>query len=675
MGDIRVVGEIFGDRVISQKIYVRTPNLFRIRVKVGTYQRVNSGVLFVLLLSEAGETLRQMELPCSELEDNSWVDFSFDPILDSSNKNFFIRFFCVGNTYKESPTLYYTSEGNEEFKINKTSFRGSLLLKYYTNFSVENLMKNPPLVTVVMATYNVDPIFLEKTINSVINQSYDNWELCITDDFSTNLETIYFLKKLKNKKIRIGYNQKNLGISESLNKSCAKAKGKYLVFLDHDDELLPNSLLEVMIRAYETKSPFIYSDESTIDPDGNVLHTNYKPDFSKNLLLAQNYICHLVCMSKDLFINIGGFKKEFDGSQDHDLFLKASEKTENIQHIPEVLYLWKAVPGSTAQTLDNKSYALDAGRRCVQECLKRRGLKGSVCLGKSPGTYKVNLDISENPEVNIIIPFKDKLDVLDKCLRSIFKKTIYKNFRVTCIDNGSQDKNLKNLMLEYISKFKNIFFCKDTSPFNFSAIMNKAVRGSPCEYVVLLNNDTEVISENWIEELLQHAQKKEVGAVGCKLLYPDNRIQHGGVIVGLGGVAGHAYHLADKDYSGYFSRGSCVHEVGAVTAACIMTKKSVFLESGGLDEVNLKIAFNDVDYCLNLLNLGYLVIYNPDCILYHHESLSRGLEDTPEKLKRFKGECQWFCKKHELFLKKGDPYYNKNLSLLEAYRGNNEKNR
>ena len=382
------------------------------------------------------------------------------------------------------------------------------------------------------------------------------------------------------------------------------------------------------------------------------------------MFLSQNYLSHLGVIKRSLIERVGGWEVGLEGSQDYDLYLKVLEHSDRICHIPKVLYHWRKVPGSTAAEFSGKSYAQDAGRKALESAMKRRSVEATVLDGKYPGTYKVEYRLEHEPLVSIVIPFKDHPDLLKTCIESILDKTSYSNYEIVGISNNSTEKETFRTMERLSARDERVKFHEYNVPFNYSQINNYAVKNRVRgEHIVLMNNDIEIITSGWIEEMLMFSQRDDVGAVGAKLYYPDDTIQHAGVIIGIGGVAGHSHkYLSRKDY-GYFLRPHITQNLSAVTAALLMVKKRLYEEVGGLDEENLKIAFNDVDFCLKLTEKGYSNVYTPWVEAYHYESKSRGEEDTPEKRLRFQREVEFMMERWEKVLKNGDPYYNRNLSL------------
>lgn len=531
-------------------------------------------------------------------------------------------------------------------------------------------LKYRPKISIITPIYNVEKIWLEKTINSVINQVYDNWELCLVDDASTKEHIKIIIEKYRrlDQRIKVRYLTENQGISGASNEGLLMAIGDFIGLLDHDDELSRIALFEVIkLINKQPEVDMIYSDEDHLSIKGIHLDPYFKSDWSPDLFLSNMYTCHLGVYRKEIIDEIGGFRKGFEGSQDYDLVLRLTEKTDRIYHIPKILYHWRETPGSTAARYQAKGYADTNAIKALEDALKRRNIKGDVLPGKFPGLFRIRREIIGNPDVSIIIPTKDRSDILSKCIKSIKIKTIYSNYEIIIIDNNSKDTHTKDY-LETISESHNIRILKYENPFNFSAINNYAARNSNNQYLLFLNNDIEVISPEWLSAMLEHAQRREVGAVGCKLVYPNNTLQHAGVILGITGtpgllgVAGHSHKHLPIEARGYFHRPHMIQNLNAVTAACMMVRKDVFEEVGGFDE-KLGIAFNDVDLCLKIRQKGYLIVYTPYAELYHHESLSRGYEDNLEKQRRFSGEVRYMREKWGKIIDQGDPYYNPNLSL------------
>ena len=546
------------------------------------------------------------------------------------------------------------------------NYKYSYVTPQYTNETKSEIAKllSKPQVSIIMSVFDVDPIWLDLAIKSVEEQWYTHWELCIVDDNSSNTQTHEYLKSIRHPKITVKHLPKNQGISAASNKALSMATGDYIALMDHDDELTPDALFEVVKAINETGAEFIYSDEDKLELDGSHSEPHFKPDYSPDMFLSQNYLSHLGVIKKTLVEQVGGFTIGLEGAQDYDLYLKVLELTDKVVHIPKVLYHWRKIPGSTAAVFNDKSYAQDAGAMALDSAVQRRQLDAKVSGGKYPGTYRVKYAIKAAPLVSIIIPFKDKPDLLKMCIESILEKSSYANFEIIGISNNSEDQETFAEMERLAVLDDRISFFEHNVPFNFSEINNYAVRNhANGEHILLLNNDIEIISEGWIESLLEFSQRKDVGAVGGKLYYPDGRLQHAGIIIGIGGIAGHSHKYLDGDHHGYFSRPNIVQNLSAVTGACLMVKRQVFDEVNGLDADHLKIAFNDVDFCLRIREKGYLNVFTPYCEAFHHESVSRGYEESEEQKERFSREVKYMAKRHKKMLEKGDPYYNCNLTL------------
>jgi GT2 family glycosyltransferase len=521
-----------------------------------------------------------------------------------------------------------------------------------------------PLISIIMPVFNVDERWLKKAIDSVLAQVYPNWELCIVDDGSHGeyIKAVIDEYRSKDRRIKVKYLHRNRGISEASNEALSMATGQFVGLLDHDDELSQDALFEV-VRALNDNGDLnlIYSDEDKLSMDGVRSEPFFKPDWSPDTFCSYNYICHFTVIRKEIIDEVGGFRKGFEGSQDYDLFLRVTDKTQKIFHIPKILYHWRTIDTSVAKDPDSKLYAFENGKKAITEHLERNKLHGKVENASFLGNYRIRYYLEEKPKVTILIPSKDKVDVLKRCIDSITEKSSYAAYEIVIIDNGSS-KQATNSYYQTLRSNDQIRVLKYDHPFNFSAINNYGVANTDSEYIIFLNNDTEVITEDWIEAMLEFAQRDDVGAVGALLYYPNDTVQHAGVIVGIGGVAGHAHKHSPRDAMGYYSRIKINQNLSAVTAACLMTKKSVFESVGGFDE-NFSHAFNDIDLCLKIRQNGYLIVYTPYSELYHHESLSRGYEDTPSKINRFADEIIYFKKRWHRELEQGDPYYNPNLTL------------
>ena len=523
-----------------------------------------------------------------------------------------------------------------------------------------------PKISILVPVYNTPAVFLKQMIQSVRKQTYSNWELCIANANPTNPEVAEILRvaSKKDERIKVVDVPENEGIAQNTNRALEIAAGEYIGLLDHDDLLAVNALYEVVntLNA-DAGAEVIYTDEDKVTTDlEEHFKPHFKPDFNLDLLRSNNYICHFFVAKKELIERVGAFRKEFNGAQDYDLILRCTEEAENIVHVPKILYHWRVHKESTSDNPMSKMYAYDAGKKAIEEHLKRCDTSGEVSHTKDLGFYRVKYPVQGEPLVSILIPNKDQVDSLDKCLRSIEEKTDYHNYEIVIIENNSE----KEETFRYYEKISSekIRVIRWEKEFNYSAINNFGVRHAKGDYILFLNNDVEIINSDWMREMLSHCQRKEVGIVGARLYYPDDTIQHGGIIVGIGGVAGSVFVGLPKGYSGYMHKAALQLDLSAVTAACMMMKRRVFEEVGGFEE-KLKVAFNDVDLCLKTREKGYLVVYNPYVELYHYESKTRGAEDTKEKVRRFQTEIEYMRSHWIDILKKGDPMYNTNLSLTK----------
>jgi O-antigen biosynthesis protein len=526
-----------------------------------------------------------------------------------------------------------------------------------------------PRISVIMPVYNPNPVLLKEAIDSVKKQEYPFWELCIADDASTDKRIIELLEdaQRKDNRIKIVYREKNGHISEASNSALQIATGEWIALMDHDDQL-PVQALAFVVQAIQNnpEAAIIYSDEDKIDETGARFNPHFKSDWNPDLFFSQNYLSHLGVYRKDILDQIQGFRKGVEGSQDMDLVLRCLNhiKDHQIIHIPRILYHWRSTPNSTAGNPDSKSYTTDAGVKALRDFFNFEKSGIQVEAGYLQNTYKVDYPLPEVlPKVSLIIPTKDQKVFLENCITSILEKTSYPNFEIIVINNRSQERET----LEFFDLIKNldhrINILDFDFEFNYSSINNFGVRNSRGEIVGLVNNDVEVINEDWLTEMVRHVLRKEIGCVGAKLYYDNNQIQHAGVILGIGGVAGHSHKYMPKEDYGYFGRLMLPQNLSAVTGACMFVRKEVYQELGGLNEEDLKIAFNDVDFCLRAREKGYRNIWTPYAELYHHESISRGSDDTPEKYGRFQKEIRFMEERWGSKLR-NDPYYNPNLSII-----------
>jgi len=529
-----------------------------------------------------------------------------------------------------------------------------------------NSLSYKPKISIIIPTWNTEEKWLRKAIESVRNQVYDNWELCIADGGSTASDTRKVLREYSDldSRITVKLLSENMDISGNSNQALKMASGEFVGFLDHDDELIPNALLEnVKLLNVHPEADLIYSDHAKIDENGVIYDQEFKTDWSPELLLSYCYIGHLKIIRKSILDEVGGFRSQFDGSQDYDLLLRVTEKTENVYHIPEILYLWRATKKSLAQSACSKPYSIERGRMAVEDAIKRRGISGEVLIPdfasrNKLGIYEIKFSIKDQELVTIIIPTKDNVDLLKRCVDSIEAKTTYDNYEILILDNGSERIEMINLLESLSNKYR--VKKAITDRFNFSELVNFGASQASGNIIVLLNDDTEVITPSWIEDMLGWIQSDDkIGAVGCKLIYEDGRIQHAGVVLGMcSHPADHAFKLRHYQDGCYLNYANVVRNYSAVTAACLMTKKSAFNHIGGFNDENLPISFNDVDFCLRLIENGFRVVYTPKAMLYHHEGKSRGIGekiDRPQEVEFF--ESKW----GDLIFE--DRFYNKNLSL------------
>ena len=516
-----------------------------------------------------------------------------------------------------------------------------------------------PLVSLLMPVYNIEQVWLQAAVDSVRQQFYPDWELCIADDASTAPHIKPFLQALAAQEPRITLRTlaANEGISGASNQALALATGEFVGLVDHDDVLAPDAIYEVVKRLNADRSiDLVYTDHDLRDRHGVRRDPLFKPDWSPDLLLSMNYITHFCVYRREIVTRAGGFRKGLEGSQDYDLLLRVTELTDRIAHLASPLYSWVQAPSSVASNPGAKPYAHEAGRRALEDALARRGIAGQVVDGYgAPFRYRVKRDIVGRPVVSIIIPTRDNWRLLERCIRSLEERTAYRSFEVLIVDNDSQDpetlaylKRVEHRVLTYSGRF------------DFARMNNQAAAVATGEHLLLLNDDTEAIDAGWLEAMLEHSQRPDVGAVGARLLFPNGTIQHAGVLVGIHGKAGHAFWGFPGDSSGYYDFARVIRNYSAVTGACLMMRRALFEELGGFDEA-FAVSYNDVDLCLRIRARGYLVVYTPYAVLYHHQSASRGAYDpvTDRKYEELLRD-RW----RPLF-EAGDPYYNPNLTLSD----------
>lgn len=522
--------------------------------------------------------------------------------------------------------------------------------------------------SILVPLYNTPISYLVEMIESVFAQTYENWELCLADGSDKKHNKVgKTCIQYSQKDNRIVYKKlkENKGISENTNECINIATGDFLALFDHDDILHPAALFEMMNVICKEDADFVYTDEAVFENDDilDVLSLHFKPDFAPDTLLTNNYICHFTAFDAKL-LDVAGRFRDYDGSQDHDLILRLTDVAKKICHIPRVLYYWRSHPTSVASDISAKPYAIIAGRKVVKDYLASKGIEAEVESTKVfPVIYKIKYAIKDKPLVSILIPNKDHIKDLARCIESIREKTTYENYEIIVIENNSTQELLFRYY-EYLNSLDNVRVIRYANKFNYAAINNYAAKHAKGEYLLLLNNDTEVITSEWIEEMLMHAQRDGIGAVGAKLYYEDDTIQHSGLLIGIGPdrTAGHVHYGMPRTAGGYQGKLHYVQNLCAVTGACLMVKKALYDEVGGLDE-RFTIAYNDVDFCLRLREKGYLNIFAPDAELYHYESKSRGLETVGGKRRRLNDEADLFRERWKDLIEKGDPYYNTNLSL------------
>ncbi|MBW4466161.1 MAG: glycosyltransferase family 2 protein [Pegethrix bostrychoides GSE-TBD4-15B] len=522
-----------------------------------------------------------------------------------------------------------------------------------------------PTISVIFPVYNTPAEFLKEALDSVINQIYPYWELCIADDRSTQPHVRQILEAYaaQDARIKVCFRETNGHISACSNSAIAIASGEFVTLLDHDDVITPDALYEAAkLLNQHPEADMIYSDEDKLTENGHLINPYFKPDWCPDAFLSRMYICHLGTYRRSLINQIGGFRLGYEGSQDYDLVLRLTEQTEQIYHIPKVLYHWRMHAESTAGSAAAKPYAYTAAIRAIESALQRRNEPGEVIShARFPGLHVIRYQIVRPGLISIIIPTKNLSAVLAKCLESIFTKSTYLNYEVIVIDNGSDEPELAELLLDWQSQYPEQFrFYSLDLPFNFSLINNYAVGKAQGDYLLFLNNDTEVITPDWLESLLEQAQRPSIGAVGPLLVYPDNSVQHAGVVMGIQGVANHGHRHAASELPGYFGQLATPNNYLAVTGACLLCRREVFLEVGGFDE-SLSVAYNDVDLCLKMIEKGYRNVFIPHAKLCHYESKSRGYEDSAEKKQRLQQESSIIAQRWEKYIEH-DPCYSINLT-------------
>lgn len=584
-------------------------------------------------------------------------------------KNRYTYLFCKGLKCLKQNGVVYTWNKVKGWRKYRLNFQNALQ-PLYSEADLEaqkhyNFSKNIKF-SILVPLYNTPERFLREMIESVQAQTYGNWELCMADGSDENHKDVEKICKLyvkKDKRVKYRKLEKNYGISGNTNACIEMATGEYIGLFDHDDILHPAALYENMKVICGQKADFIYTDENTFhNKPEDAYCPHFKPDYAPDTLRTNNYICHFTVFKRSLLDIVGEFRSCCDGSQDYDMVLRLTEQAKKIVHIPKILYYWRAHHGSVATDVAAKPYVIEAAHKALSDHLERIHLEGKVLDTSVPSMYRIKYMLKEESLVSIIIPNKDHVDDLKKCIDSIITTTTYENYEIIVVENNST----KERTWEYYQKIKALSNVKvviwDEKHFNYSAINNYGAQFVQGKYIVLLNNDTEIISGDWLQEMLMFVQRNDVGAVGAKLYYPDDTIQHAGLGIGLLTLAGHYHRNFPRNHPGYMGRLIYAHNVSAVTAACMMIPQSVWNEMNGLDE-SFEVAFNDVDLCMRIRKAGYLIVWTPYAELYHYESKSRGLDDTPEKQKRFEGEVKRFQERWAKELQAGDPYYNPNFTL------------
>ena len=530
-----------------------------------------------------------------------------------------------------------------------------------------------PKFSVVVPLYHTPAKFLKDLVRSMMYQSYANWELCLVNASPEDVHLTSLLENwaMRDKRIRVIRLEKNLGIAQNTNAGIEASTGEFIAFLDHDDFLEPDALFCYVDALNKDKTiDVFYSDEDKTDEyAAHYFYPHFKSDFNIDLLHANNYMCHFLAVRKSLVDTVGGLNEKFDGAQDYDFVLRLTENTKKIYHCPRILYHWRCSNQSTAASQGNKMYAIHAGKAALNAHYKRIGWNARAQEGAVDGWYQTKFTLKEEPLVSILIPNKDHTDDLDVCLNSFFGRADYQNYEFIIIENNSVLPETFAYYEKIEKEHDNVKVVYWEAGFNYSAINNFGFKFAKGDYIMLLNNDVELITPDIFQSMLGFCMRPEVGIVGAKLLYNDHTVQHAGVLVGAGGLADHVFKGIHEDDPGYMGRAISSQDVSAVTAACLLVKRSVYEEVGGLED-EFQVAFNDVDFCLKVRKAGYLIVYDADVKLFHYESKSRGMEDTTDRFIRFGNEMMLLNSKWDILSTFVDPYYNPNLSYLEYYKIN-----
>ncbi len=594
-----------------------------------------------------------------ELENElGYVAQEFDVILDKKKREAYIRENAV-------PTYAIDSAGYDDW------IHENVVTEERLKEEAAETFPYMPKISIVIPLFNTPERFLDELMEGLLGQSYANIEICLADG-STKDETEALVRERYLSDSRVVYRrlEKNEGISGNTNQAIRMATGDFIMLCDHDDTVEKDACYEIVkaINA-DPETDAVYTDEDKIMYTSGVYYSpNFKPDYNPDLLCSNNYITHIFCVRRSIVEEVGGpegifERSEFDGAQDHDFIFRCLEKSRKVAHVAKFLYHWRAHETSTAGNPESKMYAYENGRRAVQAHYDRMGIHAKAYLAEDIGSFRTEYEIQGEPLVSIIIPNKDLHKVLQRAVDSIYQKSTYKNFEIVICENNSTEPETFACYEELTKAHDNLRVVVWDKPFNYSAINNFAVKSAKGDYLLFLNNDVEVITDRWIEEMLGYCQRGDVGAVGARLYYPNDRLQHCGIVIGIGGVAGHICHMEKRDSGGYYGRVFKTQDVSAVTAACMMMPRKVFEEVGGFDE-ELAVAYNDVDLCLKVREAGYLVVYNAWAQLYHHESLSRGSDDEkkdPKKHARQMAEAKRLRDRWPKIFAEGDPYFNANL--------------
>ena len=525
--------------------------------------------------------------------------------------------------------------------------------------------EDAPVISIVVPLYNTPMNFYQQMVDCVRKQTYGHWQLCLADGSTDGVDRKTCLPQ--DSRIRYEKLTDNQGISGNTNAALSLADGQWIALMDHDDFIEETALAEMLERALSTGADMVYSDEDKVSLDRkHYYEPHFKSDYNPDLLRSNNYICHFLMVKRELLSKVGGFRQEYDGAQDYDFILRCTEAAERVEHLPRILYHWRMHPSSTAENPDSKTYAFEAGRRSIEAHLQRVGIKGAVERTQRPGYYRVRYGLQgetlQKPRISIIIPNKDETETLRTCINSILTRTTWPEYEIIIVENNSTTQEIWDYYkeLEAVPRIKVVTW---PDAFNYSAINNFGVSHSSGQYVVLLNNDTEIISPDWLEEMVGICSRPEVGIVGAKLFYPDETIQHAGVVMKLAGCCGHVFYGAEKEDPGSYARATIIQNFSAVTAACLMCRRQVWDQMGGLS-TQFQVAYNDVDFCLRVREAGYLVTFTPYAQAYHYESKTRGYEEGSEKQARFLREQNLLKERFPAYQQQGDPYYNPNLTLI-----------